>query len=455
MNKVALSATAAVAIAAAGVGGYAYAEHTARTGFAASLDRTLPPGSKLTYSSADFSLFSSKAMLHGVAYSAQDGSTVTADTLSLSADVGGGPADITATHVAATSGKLSATASGLSVRGLALPSPQQLREPAQSILQETVFDSLTVKDAALKTSGVEASAATVGLLDYGRGRPGTVDLSGVKIAEGTGARSHSASVGKLVAKGVDIAGLLAAGAGRQPAPELKGEQSVVLQDAWFNAGTSRLASVVSLSQTSAETQPGTFHGKLAARELKVSAPPGGTNLLGMLGYDNPGFAIDAESGYTVAGGILDISKLSVAAPAVGELDFSIRLEGMPAGTPSMEDPRAAMARFARVSLASASLSYSDAGLVPRAMQYAAGRAHLDPSVYRQHLASTLTGMPAFTPSEAEKQVRAALAAFVTKPETITFTLSPAQPFALSSAVPAYAEDPDALFRKLGFGVQVR
>ncbi|MDR3372499.1 MAG: hypothetical protein P4L98_02110 [Ancalomicrobiaceae bacterium] len=177
-----------------------------------------------------------------------------------------------------------------------------------------------------------------------------------------------------------------------------------------------------------------------------------------LGYKE--FAIDAvfASSWDDKAGKLVFDKWNISAKDVGSVTLSISLGGV---TPEVvkqlraakDDPNAAMALAAGVSIESATLRIDNASLFERALEATAKKQGVPKDQLVQQ-AGVMVPMllSAIQNPDFEKKVGDAVAAFLASPKSLTATVSPSQPVPVAQIIGVAGAAPQTLPTVLGADV---
>jgi hypothetical protein len=177
-----------------------------------------------------------------------------------------------------------------------------------------------------------------------------------------------------------------------------------------------------------------------------------------LGYKE--LAIDAvfASSWDDKAGKLLFDKWQISAKDVGAVTLSISLGGV---TPEVlkqlraakDDPNAAMALTANVSIESASLRIDNASLFERALEATAKKQGVSKDQLVQQTGAMVPMLlSAIQNPEFEKKVADAVAAFLVSPKSLTATVAPPQPVPVAQIIGVVGAAPQTLPNVLGADV---
>ncbi len=453
-----VGAAVAVGVAVAAGAGWLLAEHQARVVLdqgVAQFRARLGPDTRFGYASATPSVLRRDARFSSVVLEGPR-STVTADTMVVRCDaasVCSGTAE--GVKVAAKdAGAVSGTASHVGWTGLDLAAAGGGAGPVEGALKGRL-DSGEARGVHLGGGGGELDVAAVSIADYGAGRRGRGALDGLAVtapdpsggvadpAAGAQAAVHLA-VAHAAFDGVDVAS--AAGAARSgvAAPASPGRQTLEVAGLDLSQGGAVLLHVGRLGSVTDVPATGAVHGVGDVTDVRLDGPPALVGSLRGLGY--PGFVgeMHVDASLDRAAGALTIAALRVAGQDMGEAKLAGAFSHLPRNTGTVPPDPAAMLGL---TVGGLDLAVVDGGLVGRLIDAKARASGVDPAVLRDGVARQLEALP--VASGAAQSVRAALAAFVRAPGTLTLGVHPAAPVSLLEVAQLAGQGPDGVVGALG------
>ncbi|MDR3494046.1 MAG: hypothetical protein P4L82_05545 [Ancalomicrobiaceae bacterium] len=278
-----------------------------------------------------------------------------------------------------------------------------------------------------------------------------IDVAGLDVADAEG----GLSIGTLTIKNV----LLPAPANAQKLGAFKFDS---VDAAKIEFGDEKLTvPVESLSITASDYADGIPHkGKFEVKGMVVPVKDDDPKMADVkdLGYKE--LAIDAAfaTSWDAATGKLVFDKWSIVAKDVGAVTLSISLGGV---TPDVvkqlqaakDDPNAAMALAANISIESASLRIDNSSLFERALEATAKRQGVPKEQLVQQAGVMVPMMlSAIQNPEFEKKVSDAVAAFLVSPKSLTATVAPTAPVPVAQIIGVAGAAPQTLPTVLGADV---
>ncbi len=456
---------AAVVVAVVAGGGWFVAQRRAHEVLDQAVDQFrahLGPDVRLSYASAVPSVLHRDARFAGVVLAGPD-STVTADAVVVGCDadsVCSGTADgvgLTTPDASAVSG----TAEHVGWTRLSVPGAGESGGAggfAQGALGGR-FDAAEVRGVRLTGSGGEVAVAAAAMSDYGVGRRGRGSVDGMSVsvpdpsagaagAAGSGPGSAAGGTIRLGLAhasfdGVDVASV--AGAMRSGVPvAAQGRQSLEASGLDVAQGGAALLHVGRLASVQDTSDAGVAHGVADATELRLDGPPALVEGLRGLGYAAFEGGVHVDATLDRAASELAIAALRLSGQGMGEASLSGGFGHVPQGAGAGAAGPAAMLG---VTVRGFDLVLVDGGLTGRLVEAKAKASGMDPGQLREAVAGQLAGLP--VSSEAARSVRAALAAFVRAPGTLTLGVHPAAPVSLLDMAQVAGRGPDGVVAALG------
>ena len=242
--------------------------------------------------------------------------------------------------------------------------------------------------------------------------------------------------------GVDVAS--AAGAMRSGVPVVAtGRQAMEATGLDVAQGGAALLHLGRLGSVQDTSDAGVAHGVADATELRLDGPPALVEGLRGLGYAGFEGGVHVDATLDRAAGELAIAALRLSGQGMGEASLSGGFGHVPQGAAAGAGPAAMLG----VTVRGFDLVLVDGGLTGRVIEAKAKASGMDPGQLREAVAGQLAGLP--VSSEAARSVRAALAAFVRAPGTLTLGVHPATPLSLLDMAQVAGRGPDGVVAALG------
>lgn len=446
-----VGAAVVVGVVAVAGAGWLVAEHEARVVLdqgVAQFRAQLEPDTRFSYASATPSILHRDARFAAVVLEGPR-STVTADTMVVACDaasVCSGTAD--GVKVAAKdAGAVSGTAEHVGWTRLDMAAAGGGGGLAEGALNGRL-DAGEARGVHLGGGGGEVDAAAVSIADYGAGRRGRGTLDGLAVTAQDPSGGADAAAGARPAfhvvvahaafGGVDVAS--AAGAARSgvAAPASPGRQTLEVAGLDLSQGGAVLLHVGRLGSVTDVPAAGPVHGVGDMTDVRLDGPPALVESLRGLGY--PGFAgeLHVDASIDQAAGTATIAAWRLVGQGMGEATLAGGFSHLPQNTGATPDPAAMLG----LTVGGIDLALVDGGLVQRVIDAKAKAAGMEPAALREGVARQLESLP--VQSDAARSVRAALAAFVRAPGTLTLGVHPAAPVSLLEVAQLAGQGPDGV-----------
>ncbi|MGI3776867.1 MAG: hypothetical protein ACRYGC_06180 [Janthinobacterium lividum] len=412
----------------------------------------LGPDTRFSYASATPSVLHRDARFAAVVL---DGprSTVTADTMVVACDaasVCSGTAE--GVKVAAKdAGAVSGTAGHVGWTRLDMAAAGGGGGLAEGALNGRL-DAGEARGVHLGGGGGEVDVAAVSVADYGAGRRGRGTLDGLAVtaqdpsggaaSPGDAATARPAfhvAVAHAAFDGVDVAS--AAGAARSgvAAPASPGRQTLEVAGLNLSQGGAVLLHMGRLGSVTDVPDTGAVHGVADVTDVRLDGPPALVESLRGLGYQGFAGEVHVDASLDRAAGELAIAAFRLAGQGMGEATLAGGFSHLPQGTGvGRPDPAAMFGLTVR----GIDLTLVDGGLVGRLIDAKAKAAGVAPAALRDGVVRQLESLPA--QSDAARSARAAFAAFVRAPGTLTLGVHPAAPLSLLEMAQLAGRGPDGV-----------
>ncbi|MGI4975472.1 MAG: hypothetical protein ACRYG6_00870 [Janthinobacterium lividum] len=453
-----VGAAVAVGVAAVAGAGWLVAEHEARVVLdqgVAQFRAQLGPDTRFSYASAVPSVLRRDARFAAVVLEGPR-STVTADTMVVACDaasVCSGTAD--GVKVAAKdAGAVSGTAAHVGWTRLDMAAAGGGAGLAEGALNGRL-DAGEARGVHLGGGGGEVDVAAVSIADYGAGRRGRGTLDGLAVtaqdpsggAAGPAAGVRPAfhvAVAHAAFDGVDVAsaaGAVRSGVAASAAP---GRQTLEVAGLDLSQGGAVLLHVGRLGSVTDVPAAGAVHGVGDVTDVRLDGPPALVESLRGLGYAGFAGEMHVDASLDRAAGALTIAALRVVGQGMGEATLAGGFSHLPQNTGATPPDPAAMLGL---TVGGLDLALVDGGLVGRVIDAKARTSGVDPAVLRDGVARQVEALP--VQSGPARSVRAALAAFVRAPGTLTLGVHPAAPVSLLEVAQLAGQGPDGVVGALG------
>jgi hypothetical protein len=347
-------------------------------------------------------------------------------------------------------------------------------------------NAIEVEGAALREPGqnVTLNLGSFVLRDWQPGSPTSLAVQALRVvAPASGTGLVDMTVAKLEAAGIDAARSVEAYLGGRQAPDpFPGRAQRILLEGLEASLDGQQVVALGRFLTEAALNNGIASGAMSAEGLRVVPPRGQADWLEAIGMREIAGGIELRGTMPRAGGRLEIAPFRIGWEQAVTLTLATQLDNMPA-TPeggSVLDPQVTLAQLANGSLAGATLTIRDHGLLGRVLAMQARQQRVPEARLREQWAQMALAMPlpgAAPPAQPQRgrqpappaakgqpapqaggdplaAAREALASFIRQPGTLEITLRPAR------AVPfmdfaASAGQPGAMVQRLGLSVVAR
>ncbi len=477
-GRVVGGAVAAVAVAAVlGGGGWLVVQRQAHEMVEQGVARFrehLGPDTTFSYASATPSVLHRNARFAGVVLAGPD-STVRADTVVVGCDaasVCSGTADAV-TLATPDAAAVSGSAEHVGWTRLSVPSADGEDGAAAGAATGGAtggalggrFDAAEARGVRLAGGGGEVGIAALALADYGAGRRGRGSVDGVTMSlpdPSAGAAPGGVvrlRLGHAAFDGVDVAAVAGAMRAGTAVPAAAGRQTLEASGLDVAQGEAPLLHVGRVTSFTDTAAPGTAagavpgsapgatsgaqHGVGDVTELRLEGPPALLAGLQELGYARFEGDLHVDATLDRAAGAMTIATWRLVGVGMGQATLSGGFDHLPLGGGAAPDPAAMLGLTVR----GFDLVLVDAGLTGRVLEAKAKASGTDAATLRALVAGQVGSLPVASP--AAQSVRAALAAFVRAPGTLTLGVHPAAPVSLLDVAQVAGRGPDGVVAALG------
>jgi hypothetical protein len=466
MKKALIAGAGVMVLAAAGAGGYLHLQRRADAllvGHLARIDSVLPAGYTLTHGGAEADLFDTGGTLRDVVL-AGAGGTVTIREVRFSGVGATQAGRVELDTIRAAGGALALTSDTVTIEDLDLTAA--VMAVATAGTQEGVpidrvrFARLTASNLLARDDEVELGAGRIVLAGYGPGAPTRVEAEELSLRDPapSGNGSDMVTAGMAVVDGYDVATALGAVLrGAEPPPpaglkEIAVDRIVLSQAGTTVASADRLAATWDVAGRAGRSATLAVRGFDMPVTEEMIRDGGGFFEEG--GYERLGGDLDAAVAYDTGTGVARIGPVSLVGRDMGVMEATVVLADAPdplaVGEPDLD-------AWMRSKVAGIELSYTDHSLMRRAMAAAAAEQGLTQAELVEagvaQIDALLSGGEA--PDGAQREMLAAVQAFLKSPGTIELTAAPAEPVEVPTLVIALMMAPAEALDLLGVRVTAR
>ncbi|MEZ5839989.1 MAG: hypothetical protein R3D02_06045 [Hyphomicrobiales bacterium] len=176
-----------------------------------------------------------------------------------------------------------------------------------------------------------------------------------------------------------------------------------------------------------------------------------------LGYSSMDITLNTELRTAPDAGEVTIEDLTIAIDDMGALALSASFAGIPPevlrGEEGVDAPGVSEKLTQKAALQSLSISFEDDSITGKALDMQAKASGVDTDTFRTQIVAMLPQVLAAVGNKAfEAKAASAIAAFLEKPQSLTFTAAPAAPVLLSEAFAAAMLAPQSLIQTLAVDV---
>ena len=169
------------------------------------------------------------------------------------------------------------------------------------------------------------------------------------------------------------------------------------------------------------------------------------------GYDSLELDVTLNAAYDAITKTLDLNTLTIDAQNMGVVNFSAQLGGIPKDM--LRDPAQMQGLMATATLRGARLSFANASIFDKGLDYAAGLTGQEPAQLKAQAPFVLGfGLAQINNEAFTKMVTSAVTDFLENPKSLTVTIAPQNPVPVAQIAGAAMSSPKAVPDLLGVAV---